>query len=280
MSIFLQLSMINAPVFVHSVNPMKRISLASMMVAAGLLSACGGGGSDSFIPNNPDIDLKSGIYLGDTPDKRSVLSLFSPQGEYWIIYSGKDSQTTFDGFLQGKLEAKAKNIVDDNGTSFAFDDKVSRTLLQGSYTANSAEISSYDTSLDKTHTFNLAYDATVNGTRPELKDISGSYQAKLHSIKGAMTNIRNDLTLNVALLGGISSTVNTTCLITGQVSNDTTSGNYFKASLQFNGTSCGALNGKTLSGPAFFFADDGKQVIAFPAISEDSTQGVLVAGFK
>lgn len=251
-----------------------------MMVAAGLLSACGGGGSDSYIPNNPNIDLKSGIYLGETPDKRSALSLFSPQGEYWIIYSGKDSQTTFDGFLQGKLEAKLKKITDDNGRSFAFDDKVSTAFLKGDYDTNSANISSYDTKLDKTNTFDLQYDAEANGTRPALRDISGSYQAKLHTIKGTMTNIRNDFTLNVGLLGGINATVNTTCLITGQISADTTAGNYFKASLQFNGESCGSLNAKTVSGPAFFFKEGDKQVIAFPAISEDRTQGVLVASFK
>jgi hypothetical protein len=270
--------MINAPVFVHIVNPMKRISLASMMVAAGLLSACGGGGSDSFTPSNPD--LKLGIYLGESTDNRYTLSLFAPNGEYWVLYSKKDVANTFDGFIQGKLEAKHKQIISTDGKSYVFDEGTNNTQLKGSYTTSAAEITSYKNLTDKITTFKVDYDASVNQARPTLASVSGDYGSVLHTVQGTLPGNRTPVTLKVSLLGVVTGVVNATCIIGGQVKADATSGNYFTSTLQFNGAACGTLNGKTFKGPAFFYSDAGVATVLFPSITEDRAQGILVVGKK
>ena len=251
-----------------------------MMVAAGLLSACGGGSSDSFIPNNPDIDLKLGIYTGTSTDNRYTLSLFAPNGEYWVLYSKKDVANAFDGFIQGKLSAKLKQIIADDGKSYVFDENVSTTLLRGSYTASSAEISSYKNNLDKITTFKVNYDASVNQARPTLASVSGDYASVLHTVQGTLASNRTPVTLKVSLLGVVTGVINTTCVIGGQVKADATSGNYFSSTLQFNGTACGSLNGKTFKGPAFFYSDNGIATVIFPSITDDRAQGILTVGKK
>ena len=278
MLIILHLRIISTSVFLHSVNTMKRISLASMMVAAGMLSACGGGSSDSFIPNNPDIDLKLGIYTGTSTDNRHTLSMFAPNGEYWVLYSKKNVDNVFDGFIQGKLSAKLKQIIADDGRSYVFDDGVSTTLLRGNYTASKAEISSYKNNLDKITTFNLNYDASLNPARPPLATVSADYSSALHTTQGTLSNNRIPFIFKVSLQGIITGVVNTTCIIGGQVKPDNTVGNYFSSTVQFSGTNCGNLNGKIFKGPAFFYKDNGASAVIFPAITDDRTQGILIAG--
>lgn len=251
-----------------------------MMVAAGLLSACGGGSSDSFIPNNPDIDLKLGIYTGTSTDNRYTLSLFAPNGEYWVLYSKKNVNNVFDGFIQGKLEAKLKQIISTDGKSYVFDEGVSNTQLKGSYIPNKAEITSYKNITEKLTTFNLNYDASVNPARPPVSSVSADYASALHTVQGTLASNRTPFTLKINLLGVITGTVNGTCMIGGQIKPDNTAGNYFSSTLQFNGTSCGSLNGKTFKGPAFFYSDAGVSTVIFPAITDDRGQGILVVGAK
>ncbi len=278
MRIILRLSMIIASIFIHIYQTMKKLCFVSMLASAAIVSGCGGGSSDSFLPSNPDIELKVGTYLGTTPTQQQVLSLIAPNGEYWILYSKKDTPAVFEGFLQGKLTAKLKEIVANDGQNYVFDEGVSIALLRGDYTANSAKISSYKNNLDKTNTFDLKYDAKANQPRPTVASISGDYTSVLHTTKGTLANTRVPITLKVSMLGVIVGVTNNNCVVAGQIKQDATAGNYFSSNLQFQGTDCGLLNNKTFSGPSLFDTDE--KTIIFPSTSANHTQGILVFGKK
>lgn len=253
-----------------------------MMVAAGLLSACGGGGSDSYIPSNPDSDLKSGIYSGTTARQQQVLSLIAPKGEYWILYSKKDTPSEFEGFLQGKLDSTLKKITDENGKAYVFNTGVSAAQLLGSHNITSAKVDSFSLNPpERTNSFDLTFNNSANQARPSLASVSGNYTTTLYTTKGILANSQNIVLFKVGQLGGIVGSMPNlpNCGVEGQVKQDTTAGNYFVASLQFIGTGCGTLlNGKTFSGPALFYKDAEKPSLVFPSITEDRNQGIIIAG--
>src|SRR3954464_6140655 len=80
--------------------------LTLSLIAAALLSACGGG------------DPLDGLWLGTMATKRSVNAIVLDDGHYYMLYSQPGNPSAIGGLVQGSGDFVSGSVVSPNARDF------------------------------------------------------------------------------------------------------------------------------------------------------------------
>jgi hypothetical protein len=227
--------------------------LSLSLLAAGLLSACGGG------------DPKEGLWLGTMGTNRDVTTVVLDDGAYYMLYSRPGNPAAIGGLLQGTADFHAARFTSTDARDFNWEGAGTQAP------AVSAGIKKGP---------GPGVTGTVNGTpftiRPAADD-----EARLATIVGAHTgNVvfalgTRPATFTVTATGQVSTSING-CPITGQVVPRASSSAY-DLSMTFGGFPCVFPNAQ-FAGIAFY-REDLRQMTA-AVVHGSRTQAIAFTGIK
>jgi hypothetical protein len=245
-----------------------RISfLASGLVVALGMTACGGGGSGP-----QDTTIPDGLYAGATSTDRAFTGLVLDDGTYYVLYSAQNSPNVIAGVVQGTGSAADGTFSSTNARDFNLEGMgVLSAQLSASYVVKQSLTGSITyPSLNQTNTFAGTYDSDYELT-PSLAAIAGTYSGDAASPGGS-----ENTTLTVSTTGAISGTGASGCTFTGAAA-PRARGNAYNASITFGGAPC-LYPGVTVSGGAYF--DAGTKSLYAVALTSARDNAVIFLGAK
>lgn len=240
----------------------------AMLVAAGLLTACGGGGDDG----NDPVKLE-GAYEGGTT-QRFVYSLTLENGDSWMLYG-----IPVGSAMDVKGLARATRGNSDGSRYFAqirdysYDGRVSDGSLSGSYVQGQS-FRGTTTSFGLTNSF----------TTEVVKKNDYDYQApaKLSGIAGTWNGMIlggdiGQITIDAA---GVLRASFQGCNVTGQAQSRASGKNVFDVSLNFGPAPC-RLPGLQTTGIALSFVEPavGTQLV-ITGITPDGAAGTALLALR
>jgi hypothetical protein len=256
-----------APVARHPQGiSMSRIRfLLPVILTFGLLSACGGGGSDAgFTPT-----AAAGLYevSGGSGPAQEVQVLDS--GRFYVVY-GMNSTTPVPaaGVVVGDASTSGLNFTAGSLRDFNFGTHaVTAGTGSGSYVAKTSITGNASLTGGGTINFGGSYNTSYEQAA-SLSSLAGSYAGETAELAGTKVAA---VTINSA--GLIAGTSNGGCTYAGLASPHS-AGNVFDISLNFQ-SNC-TENGNTLRGHAFV----SHNVLYLVVVNGDMSKAVLFAGVK
>jgi len=251
--------------------------LASTMVSALSLTACGGGGGGSNGPATTSANAaQQGLYAGSTSSTvaSSFRLLVLDGGSVWAIYGADANSGLIDAsFINGTLGFSANNAVSsddlrDFGSGPSEGGNLRGTFDGASLISGTVGYSDGSDTFAVSQTNSSIYDYN---TPAQVSDLAGVWSVKLDTGETGSLNFSN-----TGVLGG---TASSGCTFTGQATPRPSGKNVFNVTVTFTGAAC-YLPGRTASGIAITYAvTGGRQLVV--AVNESSRQlGVTAFGTR
>ena len=229
---------------------------ALSLLAAGVLSACGGG------------DPMEGLWLGTLGSSRDVNAIVLDDGTYYMLYSRPGNPAAIGGLVQGKADFSAGRFSSPDARDFNWEGAGTRAASVSARIKVGPQ---------------PGVTGTVNGTTPFSIRPADLFDrdARLSAIVGAHTgNVVFALgvrpaTFTVTPTGQVSTSING-CAITGQVAPRAFSSAY-DLTMTFGGYPC-VFPGAQFSGVAYY-REDQRQLQA-AVVHPSRTQAIAFSGTK
>lgn len=221
-----------------------RLAGFSVLVAATLVTACGGGDDDNSPtpapPPAPAVTSAEGFWTGKSAAGYDVALVVLENGDTWGYFA--DSGVLY-GALQGKTTSSGGTMT-GSGREFNFSDA---TVYPGSYSGTYTAKTKIDVRLSDgslfTGTYSDYYDQPAS-----LAALAGTYQGMGVSTGAPVQSIP----VTISTSGAISAPPSLGCGISGSAVPRASGKNVFDLRITFSGTSCALGNGATVSGVAYY----------------------------
>ncbi len=240
---------------------------------AAVLTACGGGGSDSSGTTSPSGTTPKtvsaeGLWVGTTDDNRDLAGVVLSDGTYYILYTASQS-AAIAGVIQGTGQVSGDQFISGNAVDFNFQgaginpataesDVVTGQSMNGSirYASGTrvAYIANYDPDFDK---------------KPSLGIVAGKFEGQVVTSAG-----QESADLEIAADGTLDGRGASGCALTGRIT-PRQDGNVYDITATFGGTPC-LFAGQTFSGIGYYVASESSLVAVAPNARRDN--GILFIG--
>ncbi|MEN9865503.1 MAG: hypothetical protein RL748_1093 [Pseudomonadota bacterium] len=225
----------------------------------------------SFTPM-PVASAASGLWEGNSGDGRKLVSVVLENGVFWTLYSPSGQPNSFDGIISGygKVENNQFNSTrayDFNLSTLAIQPTVMQSQVQAQQTFNGS-FSSLGSKQNISFTSN--YNASLTQATP-VATVAGTYLGI-----GLQKDSSTVQTLKIDSNGAISTTVLSSCRITGNISASSKI-NAYNVSLTFGAAPCKTPN-TTVNGIGFY--DPNGQAWYSIGINGSRDDGYIFTGVK
>lgn len=216
-----------------------RLAGYSALIAATLLAACGGGGSDA--PSTPAAATSvEGFWTGKSSTGWDVALAVLENGESWGVYT---SNGAIYGALQGSTTSSGGTLT---GSGREFDlrsGQITSSTYSGTYTAKTKTDIRFPSGVTFAGTYSAAYDqpATVSA-------LTGVYTGSGVSTGAPVQS----MAVTISASGALSTPPSLGCSASGSVVPRASGKNIFDLRITFSGTNCALGNGATASGVAYY----------------------------
>ena len=242
---------------------MKRLTA---LVAAMVLSACGGGGNDGTTAPTASAE---GIWKGTTANGSQVNLVILENGETWGLYG---SSTSLVGALYGNTSSSGTSLS-GSGTGFNL---VTRTIGSGTYSGSFSTKGSINISVSDgtkfTGTYSPAYDQAAS-----VATVAGTYTGWVGtgSVAGQTTTVTVDVNGNVSSSFVYGSLI---CNTSGKATPRPSGKNIFNIQLTFTGNYCALGNGTTVNGVATY--DSASRQLVAMGLNSAKSDGLIFLGTR
>ncbi len=243
-----------------------RLAGYSALVAATLLTACGGGGSDAPSTPAPPPAATSveGFWTGKSAAGFDVALAVLENGDTWGVYT---SNGAIYGALQGNTTSSGGTLT-GSGREF---DLGSGTMASGTYNGTYTAKTRIDVRLSNGTAFAGTY-ATAYDQPASLSALAGTYTGSGVSTGAPVQS----MTVTISATGAISAPPSLGCSISGSAAPRAGGKNIFDLRITFAGASCTLGNGATASGVAYY---EGGTLLAM-GLLPSQTAGFIFTGRK
>jgi hypothetical protein len=241
---------------------MKRI--LSIIGAAVVLTACGGGGDDAPAPTVTT--AAEGFWSGTASTGTDVALAILENGETWGVYL---SGNTIVGALYGQTSSAGSSL---NGTGSDFNIP-SRTVTPGSYSGTFTAKSTISVTTSNGGSFTGTYDPVYDAT-PSLASLAGTFSGTGVSA----TTAPQTASVTITPTGVITVPASLGCSASGTASPRPSGKNIFNINVTFSGTGCALGNGGMASGIAYYDTVSGSVLVM--ALNSGKTDGFIYVGSK
>lgn len=249
-----------------------RLAGFSALVAATLVTACGGGdGDDSSAPAPspapspaPAATSAEGFWTGKSAAGYDVYLAVLENGDTWGVFT---SGGALYGALQGKTTSAA-GTVSGSGREFNL---AQNSVTSGSYGGTYTAKTQIDVRLSNGTTFKGAYSANYDQPA-SLSALAGTYRGFGVSTGAPVQSIP----VTISASGAISAPPSLGCTISGSAAPRASGKNIFDLRISFSGTSCTLGNGATVTGVGYY---EGGELIAM-GLLPSQTAGFIYSGRK
>ncbi|QJY31665.1 hypothetical protein HND92_00855 [Diaphorobacter sp. JS3050] len=247
-----------------------RLAGYSVLVAATLLTACGGGGSDDASTATPTpapppaATSAEGFWMGKSAAGYDVAVAVLENGDTWGVYT---SGSTLYGALQGKTTS-SNGALTGSGREFNL---LSNSVSQGSYSGTYTAKNRLDLRLSDGNSFSATY-STFYDQPTSLSALAGTYRGY-----GVGTGAPVQwLAVTISASGAVSYPTTLGCSASGSVTPRASGKNIFDLRITFSGASCTLGNGATVSGVGYY--ESGKLIAM--GLLPSQTAGFIFSGSK
>lgn len=256
---------------------MQQLKKLLPMISAVLLSACGGGGSDSPGTATTTGPSAEGVYGGTLTGSTSTAFnlLVLENGDYWSIY-GAQTSTAFNvaGFVQGTGASNNGSFTSSNAKDFGFAPAVAGTIT-ATYDATAKTISG--------STVEGASTAKFTGGPVQGSLYNYNTPASLTALTGtwSVTSLTGEgIALNVAASGAFTAVSSLGCSFTGAATPRSSGKNVFNVSITFGAAPC-VLAGQSATGVAITYPlPNGKAQLIVSAVDSARSFGTAAFGIR
>lgn len=239
-----------------------RFAGCSALVAATLLTACGGGSSNDA-PTPPATSVE-GFWTGKSSTGWDIALAVLENGETWGVYT---SNGAIYGALQG-ITSSSGGTLTGSGRDF---DILSATIASSTYSGTYTAKTKTDIRLSNGVTFAGIYSPAYDQPAA-LSALVGTYTGSGVSTGAPVQSIA----VTISSAGAISAPPSLGCSISGSTAPRASGKNVFDLRITFTGASCTLGNGATVSGVAYY---EGGTLIAM-GLLPSQTAGFIFNGRK
>jgi hypothetical protein len=258
---------------------MKRMMLSAGVIAAAILTGCGGGGGRwECEPLSPpyassgggdcvrvDDESVEGFWVGTAGDYE-FRAVVLENDEVWAFYA---EAGVVEGVVQGTVSSRADAFT---GSGYDYNlPLLARTeVTMAGMIAEEGTFSGTVTLPSSTLEFTSTYDTSYESAPG---DATGTWTVSAATSTGTV-----DTTVTVSSNGGLSAT-NADCSGTGTLTPRSSGRNVYNLSVSFTGASC-QFEGQTLTGIAVVRDITGGQEMVAAALLPDRSEGFFAAGTR
>jgi hypothetical protein len=223
----------------------------------------------SSVPSAPASSLE-GLFYGQAFGGRSTFALFTPEGQYYVIYSVAGSPDLIAGVVQGTATSANGKVTSSDLIDFNFElPAISPGTLNGTFVAKTSIDGTVNFSASS-GTFSGAYSMNYDVV-PSIQTVSGTYAASLVSPGGY-----ENTSFTIDAFGMFSGISSKGCNYSGLIA-PASQGNFYKLSVTFGGGVC-VYGTSTGTGVAVF--DNTTRHLYAVGLQNDRNGGVLLVGTK
>jgi hypothetical protein len=237
---------------------MKRI--LSIIGAAIVLTACGGGGDDA------PATTAEGFWFGTASTGEDVTLAILDNGETWGVYT---SGSLIEGVLYGRTTSSGTSLS-GSGTAFNLGSRTSTTATYSGTFNSKANIS-----------VRSSDGGSFSGTYERDYDVAPSLTAMAGTFTGtgvSATTAPQSASVTISSTGAITVPASLGCSASGTASPRPSGKNIFDVSVTFSGSSCALGNGGTATGIAYY--DTVERSLTVLALNSGKTDGFIYVGSK
>lgn len=246
----------------------------SIIGAAVVLTACGGGGSDTPTATAPSTNptitraTPEGFWFGRASTGTDVALAILENGETWGLYTAANTNTVL-GALYGQTTSSGSSL---NGAGNDFNIP-SRTVTAGNYTGTFTGGANISVTSSNGSSFSGTYQSDYDVV-PSLATVAGTFTGTGVSA----TTAPQSASVTISSTGVITVPASLGCSASGTASPRPSGKNIFDVSVTFSGSSCALGNGGTATGIAYYDTVD--RSLTVMALNSGKTDGFIYLGSK
>lgn len=241
------------------------------IIAASILSACGGGSSSStpsVAPVAPPVTAE-GLWNGTASNGRAVSAIVLDDGNTWVLYTGQTNKL-IAGALQGSGASNNGSFTTSNALDFNLEGNgVNAASVSASYKQKQSfngSIAYANQTVSFTTTYSTDYDVA-----PSLATVAGSYAGPMAAKGGSeLAAVTIDASGKVTAVGAGG------CTSTGTIA-PRAKGNVYNLSITVGTAHC-ATPGAIITGIGYF--DAATKRLYATGLNSARTDGVIFTGLK